>query len=312
MQSSLSALTPPLIKLKSVMNSLTELDLNLSVFPSDPLSWTLPELLRSSEDGLAHVPIEILAKCIRPVLDGLQSIDAESLLELERIHKGAALSDGISVRPIHPQIKPPCAEGTVRYIHLSDMQGQYSMGIFVFPPHSKIPLHDHPGMCVLSRVLYGSLQRLSLDLARDQSQIYETNHIETKEEESDSVCPWNMSWNATAPAAPQPQRQMFPPGTLRAYKNRVDHLQAPDCTALYPFEGNLHEFIAGPDGAAVLDVLFPPYDEQHRDCTFYNIVENHDEMADSSHQESCWIVPTGQPEDFHCISGHYQSLGADC
>ena len=52
----------------------------------------------------------------------------------------------------------------------------------------------------------------------------------------------------------------------------MDHLQAPDVTALYPFEGQLHEFQAGPNGAAVLDVLLPPYDESHdRDCTFYHI-----------------------------------------
>jgi hypothetical protein len=25
----------------------------------------------------------------------------------------------------------------------------------------------------------------------------------------------------------------------------------------------------------------------------------------------CWIVPTGQPEDFHCISGRYRNLGTD-
>jgi hypothetical protein len=81
-------------------------------------------------------------------------------------------------------------------------------------------------------------------------------------------------------------------------------LQAPHVTVLYPYEGNAHEFTAGPSGAAVLDVLLPPYDEYHnRDCTYYNICLQ--EVATGP----CWIVPTGQPEDFHCLSGRYGDLG---
>lgn len=295
----------PLINLKTFMTSLSEIDLNRPVLPSNSFRWSLPDLIRSSEDGLAHVPVEILAKCIRPVLEGLRSIDAESLLELDRVPQGAALSEGITVRPIHSQIKPPSLEGTVRYVHLSDVPGQYSMGIFVFPPYSKIPLHDHPGMCVLSRILYGSLQRLSLDLSRNQDHDYAGEDMHEERENQHSA--WSMSWTGTKVQ----ENRALPPGTLRAYKNRTDFLQAPDCAVLYPFEGNLHEFIAGPDGAAVLDVLFPPYDEHERDCTFYHIVENKDEMSDSSGREPCWIVPTGQPEDFHCISGCYKSLGGE-
>jgi hypothetical protein len=111
----------------------------------------------------------------------------------------------------------------------------------------------------------------------------------------------------------------------------VDHLVAPQCTVLYPREGNLHEFVAGPYGAAVLDVLLPPYDaSHHRDCTFYEIEycggggggdENDDpitpgdtvtvEQGAASHERliPCWIVPTGRPENFHCTSGQYRELG---
>lgn len=176
----------------------------------------------------------------------------------------------VYVRPIHTDILPPIAEESVRYLHLSEVPNQYSMGIFVFPPHARIPLHDHPGMCVISRVLYGSLERLSLDLVRDSE-----HH-----------------WYDRA--------AQLPPGSKRAFKQRVDHLLAPQCVVLYPFEGNLHEFVAGPSGAAVLDVLLPPYDS-HRDCSFYEI---------QNIVQDCWIVPTGQPEDFHCISGRYQSIGS--
>jgi PCO_ADO len=76
---------------------------------------------------------------------------------------------------------------------------------------------------------------------------------------------------------------------------------------LYPYEGNVHEFVAGPHGAAVLDVLLPPYDGYERDCTFYTIEED----RSSGDPRACWIVPTDQPEDFHCLSGKYGNLGRE-
>lgn len=190
------------------------------------------------------------------------------------------------------------------------------MGIFVFPPHAKIPLHDHPGMCVISRVLYGDLQRLSLDLPRCGG----AGAAARKKSAPHGMCSW-MSWSHSWAGGKQQQQSR-----RLAYKkkNAVDYLSAPDCTVLYPFEGNLHEFVAGPEGAAVLDVLLPPYDtEHHRDCTFYQLhdydlkdnifsainssSDDHRSVTESG--EPCWIIPTGQPEDFHCLSGKYRELG---
>eukprot|EP00536_Pseudo-nitzschia_multiseries_P005073 jgi/Psemu1/303097/fgenesh1_kg.91_\ len=162
------------------------------------------------------------------------------------------------------------------------------------------------------------------------------------------------------------RKQRFPKGTKIAFKNEIDSLRAPDVASLYPYEGNLHEFVAGPHGAAVLDVLLPPYDDDHeRDCTFYHIRDvnsiiygntsttsstllssessmssNHSsyssdatptlqqstgnssrykdmqnssgmllDRGESSTREPCLIIPTGQPENFHCISGTYRNLG---
>jgi hypothetical protein len=151
------------------------------------------------------------------------------------------------------------------------------MGIFVLPPYAKIPLHDHPDMCVLSRVLYGDLERMSLDLVAHE----------------------NNKASSTI---------SYPPGTKRARQQHVDYLQAPQVTVLYPLEGNLHEFRAGPNGAAVLDVLLPPYNNS-RDCTFYHVYPALDE-SDNGQEVFYYIIPTGQPEDFHCISGQYQDIGS--
>jgi cysteamine dioxygenase len=193
----------------------------------------------------------------------------------------------------------------VRYLHIAEISDQYSIGIFVFAPFARIPLHDHPDMCVLSRVLYGDLKRHSLDLARrEDMEGFHDDSRRTGRRKS-----WLGGWFGSSRES---QSQKLPEGTKRAFKNHVDHLEAPGVTALYPYEGNLHEFIAGPHGAAVLDVLLPPYDNfQNRDCTFYEIHHLTSQSTKGSGREPCYVVPTGQPENFHCISGRFGDLGEE-
>ena len=272
------------------------------------------------------------------------------------------------IQPIYDQVSPPMEEANeglgggrncVRYLHISEIENEHSIGIFVFAPFARIPLHDHPDMCVLSRVLYGDLQRLSLDVARDNdmdddialgkttassSKDISSLHIPMDLETAAKKMSDNHRSNGNGtswlggrlfhkdqqPPKPAPQKSInqFPKGTKKAYRNHIEKLQAPDVTILYPYKGNLHEFVAGPHGAAVLDVLLPPYDNsKNRDCTFYEIHDANDFMETSSfsspeeggyeyssndntgRKEACYIVPTGQPENFHCISGHYRDLG---
>ena len=309
-------------------------------------------------------------------------------------------------RPICDQIRPELRvdndvamggdednnkSSVVRYLHIAEVPDEYTIGIFVFGPHEKIPLHDHPEMCVLSRVLYGDLRRLSLDLDRkgrspndhgfDASNCMDMDH-ENNEDDKEEEDPNDGSfssirnflekqsssqtmsnnnnnssssflaaalhrsanwlqhnlYNGSSSSAisiesdTDHHQNNFPEGTKLAYRNAMDTLEAPNVASLYPYEGNLHEFVAGPYGAAVLDVLLPPYDdERKRDCTFYHITEipavsnkatrrgrhrrgktantksHHPQQQQQ--REPCLIVPTGQPENFHCISGRYKDLG---
>eukprot|EP00980_Cylindrotheca_fusiformis_P005661 scaffold1184_cov132-Cylindrotheca_fusiformis.AAC.82 len=272
----------------------------------------LLEPVLKSYGGLASVSQDLLRKSLQPIMNALERLDAELLLDLKPAgpHQGPRVSPSQYCQPIYDQVEPPMTDLTlanpnacVRYVHIAEIPDQYSIGIFVFAPFSRIPLHDHPDMCVLSRVLYGDLERHSLDLAREESAPMSIDGSPLSERRKH----WLGNWFGRDAHA-----QSLPKGTKRAFKNHVDHLEAPNVTMLFPYEGNLHEFIAGPQGAAVLDVLLPPYDNaQNRDCTFYEIHDMASPTTNSSGKEACYVVPTGQPENFHCISGRYGDLGEE-
>ena len=40
---------------------------------------------------------------------------------------------------------------SVSYMHVAEVEGVFSMGIFLFRKGSRLPLHDHPNMSVYTR-----------------------------------------------------------------------------------------------------------------------------------------------------------------
>lgn len=123
--------------------------------------------------------------------------------------------------------------------------------IFILPPGASIPLHDHPEMSVISRVLYGNLHVKSCDI------------VPLK----DAVALIDQHFPSTG--APTPAAL---PRIARMYTNQV--IAAPYTTELLPDRGNLHEFVAGDAiGCAIFDILTPPYEpDEGRDCTYYRFV----------------------------------------
>jgi len=231
--------------------------------------------------------------------------------------------------------------GSVRYIHIDEIPELYSIGIFVFPPFAKIPLHDHPNMAVLSRVLYGDVSVKSYDILNESTncnqnttsvrrvmvesavemefysnynkrwfsnilpavkEIFASQNTKTKKE-SDTL---STSSGNKSDRSHQPI-----PTPLEVLENATYNLVAPNVSVLFPHSGNVHEFRAGKYGAAILDCILPPYDSDHdRDCTFY--VE--ETLSSSSNiigeRKQCWLMPIPSPTDFHCITGTYRQLGA--
>ncbi|XP_004493204.1 plant cysteine oxidase 2-like [Cicer arietinum] len=114
----------------------------------------------------------------------------------------------------------------------------FSLCIFFLPERGVIPLHNHPGMTVFSKLLLGQMHIKSYDWV-------------------DSEATHNL---------------LQQPSKLRLAKLKAnDVFTAPcDTSVLYPTTGgNIHEFTAITP-CAVLDVIGPPYSkEDGRDCSYY-------------------------------------------
>ncbi|KAL3798418.1 hypothetical protein HJC23_005071 [Cyclotella cryptica] len=324
-----------------------------------------------------------LRQAVAPLVEKMKSVDAAALLSLNPSTeaRGATLDStkGLTVPPIHDRISPSYADdgsNIVRYLHVKEVPNRYSAGIFVFPPNAEIPLHDHPGMVVISRVLYGELRVQSYDVlpvangedakstmlqdkeAEDPSSVVATDESK-KERQIEAVSrrsvfrssmevlksmvsrrsnhePEETQLETDSDSSARDQHaeasvlqakeNLAPMGVEKYHDTRMDEpisiLSAPHVTCLYPNEGNCHAFVAGPHGAAVLDILFPPYDgEDGRDCTFYEATElggssvmtdgeSPSQLRDSDGQndqraKEFRLTPINQPEDFYCLSGVY-------
>ena len=144
--------------------------------------------------------------------------------------------------------------GACTYLGIVE-HADYAIAAFVLAPHATIPLHDHPGMTVLSGVISGSLRVTSFDVGADG-----------KARRSSSIMT-----SADGPAA------------------------------LFPCQDNVHEFQAGADGACVLDVIVPPYDEDSgRACHYFEAAA----IGDGVFR----LREIPEPADFECLGAVYTGL----
>lgn len=113
----------------------------------------------------------------------------------------------------------------------------FSLCIFFLPATAVIPLHNHPGMTVFSKLLLGTMHIKSYDWV---DPVHHSDQIST------------------------PKSRL-----ARMKANKI--FTAPcDTSVLYPTSGgNIHEFRAITP-CAVLDVMGPPYSKDDgRDCSYY-------------------------------------------
>jgi len=159
---------------------------------------------------------------------------------------------------------------------------KFHICLFVLAPNATIPLHDHPGMTVISKNLLGSLHVTSLDLLLERSILSEQT-----------------------PFSPLPKNKKI---KARRYPTEIITTESEPFILDALFK-NCHQFVAGSDGAAILDIIIPPYDDKFgRFCTYYHLIDDSVGIKeDTAPREVSLIVADPEPE-FNCITLSYTGI----
>ncbi|GMJ09326.1 plant cysteine oxidase 2, HYPOXIA RESPONSE UNKNOWN PROTEIN 43 [Hibiscus trionum] len=218
--------------------------------------------------GTAFVPPPHKIQLLSALLDEIQPAD-------------------VGLTPQMPFFSPQVTQRapTIAYLHIHECE-KFSIGIFCLPPSGVLPLHNHPGMTVFSKLLFGTMHIKSYD--------------------------WVVDVPSTS-AVVDPSQTQHP--EVRLAKVKVDSdLTAPCKTSiLYPADGgNMHCFTAV-TACAVLDVLGPPYsDPEGRHCTYYTDypftkfpADGQVSIPEEEKDKVAWLQEREKPEDLMVVGALY-------
>eukprot|EP01064_Diplonema_japonicum_P000560 TRINITY_DN10361_c0_g1_i2.p1 TRINITY_DN10361_c0_g1~~TRINITY_DN10361_c0_g1_i2.p1 ORF type:complete len:266 (+),score=14.00 TRINITY_DN10361_c0_g1_i2:46-843(+) len=121
---------------------------------------------------------------------------------------------------------------------------EYTLCYFFIPPGKKLPLHDHPGMDIIQKVVLGKVRVRGFDWVQHRYDSQEGTPLSSDATEE---------------------------GTAFEVYNEVFTPQS-EATRIHPNTGGiLHEIAAeGDEVAGFLDFITPPYDPDSRDCTYFS------------------------------------------
>ena len=244
-----------------------------------------------------------LTALLAPLIARFSSLACSDLLTAEFLDsvskKSAASSSDSSLGELYLYVNPPSATAstTIRCVVLhedpsSPSSPGFELSLFLFPPNASMPLHNHPDMCVLSKLLHGDLTVTTFEpLPAQQQQQPDAPHPEaaapppppsadrgsvssslTSRQTSLRSALSSSSLASFLTGAPPPPSEL--PGYLSvsSLNNPPPYPPAPlsrTMSLLLPSTRNVHAFSSGPLGAVLLDVIIPPYNlDEGRGCTY--------------------------------------------
>ncbi|XP_049419892.1 2-aminoethanethiol (cysteamine) dioxygenase a [Epinephelus fuscoguttatus] len=178
----------------------------------------------------------------------------------------------------------------VAYMHICETE-VFSIGVFLLRTGASIPLHDHPGMNGMLKVLYGKVSVRCFDKLEDNLTV------------------------STVPPHFEPPLAPCQMASLRrsVLRSVSEYSETSGPCLLTPLRDNLHQIDAVEGPAAFLDILAPPYNpDDGRDCHYYRVLQtvaegetdgktNKEQQGEEKDkEEETWLLEIPQPEDFWC------------
>ncbi|XP_045600514.1 2-aminoethanethiol dioxygenase [Procambarus clarkii] len=178
----------------------------------------------------------------------------------------------------------------VTYMQLYE-DSDVTICVFILKRGVRLPLHDHPGMYGLLKVVHGSVS------------IQSYSFIDTNIEENQSGLMDSRSH----------------PSIFPAIKHQQLIVSASDnACQLRPGKQNIHEIYSLNGPAAFLDILSPPYgnDEllgMERECHYYREIDGNWNNPQLSDGNCVLLLSIPTPSDFWCDQTDYQgpTIGQD-
>ncbi|XP_033757520.1 2-aminoethanethiol dioxygenase-like [Pecten maximus] len=192
-----------------------------------------------------------------------------------------------------PETQRQVEQGNVApavYVHLWEDR-VLSMGIFVVRQGCRIPLHNHPDMHGICKVIQGTVRVNSF----------------TPMSPVGLDIPKHISQNAKQSLLPllrkKEQSQFSPVTTHSSITLTKDD---PACV-LSPSAGNIHEMVSVDGPVAFIDILAPPYDHTtgERVCQYYQENSSEDGTSNSSNGQVHWFRCVPPPNSFWCDTMDY-------
>ncbi|XP_070541248.1 2-aminoethanethiol dioxygenase-like [Ptychodera flava] len=207
----------------------------------------------------------------------------ENLKVLSTLMENVKTSD-LNLKPrntgqTEPYNKSSSVSAPVTYMHIWEDE-HFTMGIFLLKHGCRIPLHDHPGMFGILKVLYGKIRLKCFD----------------RIEEGTMDPPEDVRLLGS--------KHKLTPGRFSTEQLLDGDTGTGGVLQLGQSKNNYHDIVAVDGPAAFLDILAPPYDPSGgRDCTYYremDIYQSQGQAADSAKDNVQWLAAIPQPRDFWC------------